>query len=125
MSGSATPRGRLHGLGRLAALFAVALLSFATVRSLVMQAAAGSGQPICSTASGAGHGASGAGKSKQAVCSFCAAAAHPPVSPCAAPVLAPSAVVWRPDPPAPAKDLHARPTPTPKARGPPGALQPA
>lgn len=117
-------RGPAHRwTAHAAALLAVALLTFATVKSAVMQAEAQdiSGPPqICSVSKDGvkddpHHGMT-------AVCAFCAAAAHPPIQNYARPLRRPSVVPWRP--PAPARDAAvARPDAlTPRARGPPASL---
>ena len=104
----------------MAALLAVALLAFAAVRSVVMQAEAATpwgATEICDI-----HRTAGGGDPHQAPpapCAFCVAAAHSPVQCLAAPLHPPSWVRWTPptttDPAAAASPIP----PTPRARGPP------
>jgi hypothetical protein len=106
-----------------AALLALALLAFATVKSAVMQVEAQTilGQPpICSVSQDGikddpHHGMT-------TVCAFCAAAAHASIQTYAPPLRRPSVVLWCP--PAPARDAAvAQPDAlTPKARGPPASV---
>lgn len=88
-------------LARFAALLAVALLAFATVKSVVMQAEMASplaNAPMCGEDMSGHHpgdNSSDAHKSALAFCAFCAAAAHAPVESRPALARTPHFVAWR------------------------------
>lgn len=103
-----------------AALLAVALLTFAVVKSTVMQVEAATpwgSAPICSAHFGGAD--LDPGHAGRTACAFCAAAAHSPIRCLPEPIRRPAWVRWTPavlavpaaaPPPAP---------PAPRARGPP------
>ncbi len=104
-----------------AALLAVCLLSWATVRSVTMQAAEAVGAPVCGMAGMAGSAAAAharPGKAR-APCEFCAAAAHAPLSADAPRLSRPTLAVWSPAAPVPQLGPRGPPSFAPKARGPP------
>jgi hypothetical protein len=108
----------------VAALVAVALLSFASVQSVVMQVAAAGPAgpwPICSVASPGKGAPQTPSRKADSVCGFCAAAGEAPVLSLAAPLPTPVAVIWTPPPAVPALGPRGPPRLRPKARDPPSA----
>ena len=103
--------GRTFRMAWATAMLAVALFSYASVASVVMQAGGGlafSG-PIPASAGmdmasmDMGHGgpaapAKGQDAGKSEICAFCSAAAHVAVLAFAPPVVCPSVVAWRAPP---------------------------
>jgi hypothetical protein len=83
------------------ALLAVALLTFATAKSVVMEVSAAM-SPICSADSGGGPAGLGGGPEKplHAACAYCAAAVHAPLISAPPSIASPCAVVWTPTSPA-------------------------
>lgn len=117
-------RGRPFRAAWASALIAVALLSFATIKSVVMQAADAS--PFASAHCMAGMALDGAGAGKQSpaksaagACAFCSVAAHAALITVAEPVACPVSVIWRPKPLASAHGVRGPPEHVPSARGPP------
>ena len=108
-----------------AALLAVALLSFASVQSIVMQAAGDGSMPMamdpdCPMMGGAKTAPqSPADKGTQAPCAFCAAAGQAPLTPTVAVLSAPVGVVWSLRPIPISLGPRGPPAFRPKARGPP------
>ncbi|MBV9510337.1 MAG: DUF2946 family protein [Caulobacteraceae bacterium] len=117
------------------ALLAVAMLSYASTKALVMQAMDASPlgmSVICSahmdmTGWSLGDGASGRlahlpaqpGKGKATVCPYCSAAAHPPVLSSVVPVIHATVVVWLTWPPSIVNGPRGPPAFEARARGPP------
>ena len=117
-------RGRPFRAAWASALLAVALLSFATIKSAVMQAADAS--PFASAhcmagmaMDGGAGGKTSPAKSAASACAFCSVAAHAALITVAEPVACPAAVVWRPRPLADANGVRGPPEHRPSARGPP------
>lgn len=120
--------GSLFRSAYATALLAVALLTFATVRSTVMQAAElapsaahGCGMAMGGMAAmprGAGQARHSSGKARP-LCEFCIAAAHAPLTALMAPPPAPQAVAWIPPVPRPVLGARGPPAFRPKARAPP------
>jgi hypothetical protein len=104
---------------------AVALLSFASVQSIVMQAVGDRSMPMamdpdCPMMGGpktASH--SPADKGTQAPCAFCAVAGQAPLTPTVAVLRAPVGVVWSLRPIRTSLGPRGPPAVRPKARGPP------
>ncbi len=118
----------------MAAFFAVALLTFAGVKSTVMQAVADGAPPIATavtmpcpdmpgmvmsvpTKGGDAH------KAAPATCPFCVAAAHVALQSLAAPIPTPTSVAWIAPPTVADHSARGPPLVQPKARGPPISLQ--
>jgi hypothetical protein len=117
---------------RMAAFFAVALLTLAGVKATVMQAQADSAPPMtvamaCPDMPGMGDMAKGNGdaghKTTAATCPFCIAAAHVPLQSLAEPIPAPACVAWIAPPLVSDHSPRGPPRVQPKARGPPASLQ--
>jgi hypothetical protein len=107
----------------VAAILALGLLGFASVRSMVMQgvATASASQSRCADMAGMngpGKGAVPAGKASKA-CVYCAAAAHVPVHASAIAVSGSMAVEWANYCAPHSTGALGPPAFTPKARGPP------
>ena len=119
--------GRILTTARAAAMLAVALLSIASIRSVVMQAAEASpfaAMPICAADTGAAplHGQQqqpAPAKTAADSCAFCAAAAHAPLIAFASPLSVPGFTAWLAGPPPPSCTLRSASTVPPRARGPP------
>ena len=118
-----TRRGRPFRAAWASALIAVALLSFASIKSVVMQAADAS--PFASAhcmagmAMDGGAGKQSPDKAAAGACAFCSVAAHAALITVAEPVACPVSVVWRPKPLARANGVRGPPEHIPSARGPP------
>ena len=114
--------GRSSAAAMTAAFLAVALLSFATIKSVVMQAADAS--PFASAHCMAGMAMDGGGKTSPAksaasACAFCSVAAHAALVSVAEPIACPVSMVWRPRPLPRASGIRGPPEHVPSARGPP------
>ncbi|WP_324358072.1 DUF2946 family protein [Phenylobacterium sp.] len=124
----------------MAAFFAVALLTFAGVKSTVMQAVADGTAPAsapmampCPDMPGMdmsampGMGAKPGDAAKKAAaaanCPFCVAAAHVALQSLAAPIPTPTSVAWIAPPPVSDHSARGPPLVRPKARGPPAPYQ--
>jgi hypothetical protein len=119
-----TRRGRPFRAAWASALIAVALLSFASIKSVVMQAADASPFASAHCMAGMAMGVAGAGKQSPAktaasACVFCSVAAHAALITVAEPVACPVSVIWRPKPLAYANGVRGPPEHVPSARGPP------
>lgn len=116
---------RSSQLSYLAALVAIALLSFAGVRSDVMQASMGAQTPMPDCGMGRMH-MEGSRKSAPAapakMCSYCAVAAHAPALTTVEPLLAPVAIAYMPWPPVASLGARGPPAFEARARGPPSLL---
>lgn len=120
---------------RMAAFFAVALLTLAGVKSTVMQALDAGAPPVAATTvvacpdmpgmvmTAPAKGSDTAHKTAPATCAFCVAAAHVPLQALAEPIPAPSCVAWIAPPPVSDHSARGPPLVQPKARGPPSVLQ--
>ncbi len=118
-----------------AAILAVVLLSHASVKSMVMQAAPTSTAAPCAMAmAGMDAGAMAMGqagakkapaKGSPAACPFCSAAAHAPIMTLACPIVTPTLVGWRLRPLIGAVGVRGPPAQSPKARGPPSPAETA
>ena len=119
---------------RMAAFFAVALLTLAGVKSTVMQALdtapaqAATTVVACPDMPGMvitvpAKGADTGHKSTAATCPFCVAAAHVPLQSVAEPIPSPTCVAWIAPPPVADHSARGPPLVQPKARGPPQVLQ--
>ena len=118
-----------------AALLAVALLSFASVQSIVMQAVGGGSAsmgmamgPDCPMMGGAATAPQTAPKSPAdrtipAPCAFCAVAGQAPLASTPVALRAPVAVVWSPRPISATLGPRGPPRFRARARGPPSILQ--
>ncbi len=111
---------RARGAGLAAALLAVLLLGFATVRSTVMQVemASASAMADCGMDMGGASKAAKPGKAP-AGCPFCAAAACPPVGPAVVALPVSGAVDWVRWTPFAPRGARAPPPVAARARGPP------
>jgi hypothetical protein len=116
---------------RMAAFFAVALLTFAGVKSTVMQALDAAAVPMtvsCPDMPGMvmsvpAKGGDAANKSTAATCAFCVAAANVALQSVAEPIPAPTCVAWVAPPRVSDHSPRGPPLVQPKARGPPISLQ--
>jgi len=119
---------------RMAAFFAVALLTLAGVKSTVMQAQGAAPQAGAATTLVAcpdmpgmvmtvpAKDAGAAHKTTPATCAFCVAAANVALQSLAEPIPAPIAVAWIAPPPVSDHSARGPPLVRPKARGPPTSL---
>jgi hypothetical protein len=118
----------------MAAFFAVALLTFAGVKSTAMQALDAAAVPttvscpdmpgmVMTVPAPITKGGDGAHKTTAATCAFCVAAAHAPLHTVTEPLRAPIAVAWIAPPPVSDHSPRGPPLVQPKARGPPASLQ--
>ena len=118
--------GRLRWSARAAAFIAVALLSFASVQSTLMQVAAGdptSLWPICSAAGLSKSPAPASGdQTAHAVCGFCALAGQAPLLANPPSLLRPRSVIWVPETGSAYIGPAGPPRFRPVARGPPLAI---
>ncbi len=128
----------LNFAARLAAFLAVGLLTFAGVKSTVMQAldsapakmasACPMGMPDMpgmdmSAPSGKADKSGGGQTSGAETCPFCVAAAHVALQAVAEPIPAPVSVAWVAPPPISDRSARGPPLVQPRARGPPIVLQ--
>ena len=115
-------RDGIRGLAFAAAIFAVALLSLATTRSVVMQiadASPGMASASCLTLAAAHAKGGGVPDRAHKVCDYCAAAAHAPVCGSVAAIPRSSAVAWTAYAALQSFGPRGPPAFTPNARGPP------
>jgi hypothetical protein len=118
-----TMRGATLRSAFATALLAVALLGFASTRSIVMQAVAAAtpAQGPCADMAGMGKpagGAAPAGKAHKA-CEYCAAAAHAPLCAAAAAIPDSTSVEWMAYAALESPGRRGPADVTPRARGPP------
>ncbi|MEI9890625.1 MAG: DUF2946 family protein [Caulobacteraceae bacterium] len=118
--------GRRVWLAHAVAFVAMALLSLASVQSILMQAADDSpfaGWPICSSGGPAQSvPQTPADKAAHAACGFCAAASQAPLLSTAPDVATPASVVWTPRPALASLGPRGPPRFRPRARAPPALL---
>jgi hypothetical protein len=116
-------RGRPFRAAWASALIAVALLSFASIKSIVMQAADASPMAGALCMAGmtmdGGAGKQSPAKNATVACAFCSVAAHAALITVTEPVACPVSVIWRPKPLARANGVRGPPEHVPSARGPP------